>query len=134
MKRCRDAFLDRLNGLIPGWEIKPIQNREKSLTNNWGFAADYFSEIMNRFRSISFDNLFYSKIRLIGASTRDEDAIRRLFNGYIKLLFPHGIITADETIEIMDMAISYRNAVLKQIYSIYGNKQYNREVTYETVR
>lgn len=130
----RDAFLDRLNGLIPGWEIKPIQNREKSLTNNWGFAADYFSEIMNRFRSISFDNLFYSKIRLIGASTRDEDAIRRLFNGYIKLLFPHGIITVDETIEIMDMAISYRNAVLKQIYSIYGNKQYNREVTYETVR
>lgn len=127
----RDAFLDRLNGLIPGWEINPIENREKSLTNNWGFAADYFSEIMNKLRNINFDNLFYSKVKLIDASTRDEDAIRKIFNGFMKLIYPHGNITNEEIGYIMDFAIYYRNLVIKQIYNIYGTEKYNRKVSYE---
>ena len=129
----RDAFLDRLNGIIPGWELDPIGSRETSLTNNLGFAADYFSEIMNELRNVSFDNLFYSRINLIDASTRDEDAIRRIFSGYMKLLFPHGIVSDDEIRMIMDMAMEYRNIVIRQIYNIYGNEKYNKTLSYEIV-
>lgn len=127
----RDAFLDRLNGIIPGWEIKPIQSREKSLTNNLGFAADYFSEIMNGLRSINFDNVFYSRVKLKDASTRDEDAIRKIFNGFMKLIYPNGIVEEEEMIEILNFAISYRNIVLKQIYNAYKNKKYDRIISYE---
>ena len=127
----RDAFLDRLNGIIPGWEIKPIQSREKSLTNNLGFAADYFSEIMNGFRSIKFDSMFYSKVRLRNASTRDEDAIRKIFNGFMKLVYPDGIIEEEEMREILDFAVSYRNIVLQQIYNVYKSKKYDKTIFYE---
>lgn len=127
----RDAFLDRLNGIIPGWEIKPIQSREKSLTNNLGFAADYFSEIMNGFRNINFDSMFYSKVKLKNASTRDEDAIRKMFNGFMKLIYPHGEITEEEMKDILDLVISYRNIVLRQIYNIYKDKKYDKIVSYE---
>lgn len=127
----RDAFLDRLNGIVPGWELKPIQSREKSLTNNLGFAADYFSEIMNGLREINFDNLFYSKVKLKNASTRDEDAVRNIFNGFIKLIYPHNVITKKEMKEIIDFAIYYRNLVLKQIYNVYRNPKYDRVISYE---
>lgn len=129
----RDAFLDRLNGLIPGWEINPIGSRETSLTENLGFAADYFSEILSGLRNISFDNLFHSRIRLIGASTRDEDAVKRIFGGFMKLLFPHGRINDSELRLLMNMAIEYRNIVLKQIYNIYGDEEYNKQLDYETI-
>lgn len=129
----RDAFLDRLNGIIPGWEIDPIENREKSLTNNWGFAADYFSEVMNRLRNINFDGLFYSNVKLINASTRDENSIKKIFNGLMKLIYPHGEITREEFEYIMDLATSYRNLVIKQIYNIYRTEKYNREVSYKLV-
>lgn len=127
----RDAFLDRLHGIIPGWEIKPVQSREKSLTNNWGFAADYFSEIMNGLRSINFDSIFYSIVKLENASTRDEDAIRKIFNGFMKLLYPNGKLSKEELKDIIDFAVSYRNTVLKQIYNIYHNKKYDRVISYK---
>ena len=86
---------------------------------------------MNKLRNINFDNLFYSKVKLIDASTRDEDAIRKIFNGFMKLIYPHGNITNEEIGYIMDFAIYYRNLVIKQIYNIYGTEKYNRKVSYE---
>ncbi len=129
----RDAFLDRLNGIVPGWEIEPIKSSEISLTNNFGFAADYFSEIMNRLRELNFDNIFYSNIKLNNATTRDEESIRKIFSGMMKLIFPNEIVSRNELKMIMDYSTNLRNSVIRQIYNIYDNEKYNREVTYEIV-
>ena len=127
----RDAFLDRLNGVIPGWEIDPIKSRELSLTQNWGFAADYFSEVMNELREYNFDDIFFDRIRLIKASTRDESAIKKMFSGAVKLLFPDGKMSDDELRMILDYAIETRQFVLDQIYNIYQNRKFDRIINYE---
>lgn len=127
----RDAFLDRLNGVVPGWELESIQNRELSLTKNWGFTADYFSEIMNGLREYSFNDLFYSNIKLENASTRDEDGIRKVFSGLMKLMYPNGKATDDEIKTLISYAVELRQFVLDQIYTIYKNPKFNRKIEYE---
>lgn len=127
----RDAFLDRLNGVVPGWELESIQNRELSLTKNWGFTADYFSEIMNSLREYNFNDLFYSRIKLENASTRDEDGIRRVFSGLMKLIYPNGKATDEEIDILISYAVEIRQFVLDQIYTIYNNPKFNRKIEFE---
>ncbi|HEY5588151.1 MAG TPA: BREX system Lon protease-like protein BrxL [Candidatus Paceibacterota bacterium] len=127
----RDAFLDRLNGVIPGWELDSIQNRELSLTKNWGFAADYFSEIMNGLREYNFNDIFYSKIKLVNASTRDEDGIKNTFSGLMKLIYPDGIVCDEEIRILIDYSVEIRQFILKQIYSIYKNPKFDRRIIAE---
>ena len=43
-----EAFIDRLHGYLPGWEISKIQ--PGSLAQDYGFITDYFCEIMHELR------------------------------------------------------------------------------------
>ena len=70
-------------------------------------------------------------MKLENASTRDEDAIRKIFNGFMKLLYPNAKPSKAELKDIVDFAVSYRNTVLKQIYNIYHNKKYDRVISYK---
>ena len=50
MKLKGEAFLDRFNGVIPGWEIKPLSNVNDNFSSMQGFSADYFSAILSEQR------------------------------------------------------------------------------------
>src|SRR5262249_38502147 len=43
-----EAFIDRLHGYVPGWEIRKIH--PASLAQDYGFITDYFCEIMHELR------------------------------------------------------------------------------------
>lgn len=126
-----DAFMDRLTGVIPGWELDSIASREKSLTKHYGFTADYFSEILNKLRNIEFGQLIKSKIKLDNASIRDEDAVKKIISGLIKLIYPHGEIMDEEFKQIVDYAIELRQFVINQKYSIHKKEEYNKKLSYE---
>ena len=83
------AFLDRLAGVVPGWEIRSIGNPNKAYTKNLGFAADYFSEILHKLRRVNYQYVI-NRFTLNGASTRDVQAINKIVSGMIKLVYPDG--------------------------------------------
>lgn len=43
------AFIDRLHGLIPGWELPRVSRDTPS--RSLGFKGDFFSEVLHRLRS-----------------------------------------------------------------------------------
>jgi len=129
-----DAFLDRLAGVIPGWELESIKNKDDSLTKHYGFTADYFSEILNKFRDNSYIDLIKGRLKLINAGIRDEDAVEKTISGLIKLIYPHGEITKEEFIELIDYAIELRQFVINQKYSIYRKPEYKKVLSYEIIK
>ena len=86
---------------------------------------------MNELREYNFDDIFFDRIRMRKASTRDESAIKKIFSGAVKLLFPDGKMCDDELRMILDYAIEIRQFVLDQIYNIYQNRKFDRIINYE---
>ena len=106
------AFLDRIHGLLPGWELPKIQKSDIHLARGYALAADYFSEILHRMRAFSFEAIVEQHVELIGPYTiRDEKAVKKLLSGLIKLLFPHGEFDNRELREVVDLAVSLRQNV-----------------------
>lgn len=92
------AFLDRVHGFIPGWEIPKIGHSSESLSYRQGFCADYFSEAMHALRDRpEYARLIDGAVEIgSSANRRDELAIKRLAAGLLKLLFPHMRLSDDE--------------------------------------
>lgn len=128
-RNTHPAFLDRLMGVVPGWEIKSIGNPNEAYTKNLGFAADYFSEILHKLRRSNY-NYILNKIRIENASTRDVVAINKLVSGMIKLLYPNGVIKDSELREVVELAIEYRQFVINQNYSINRDESFNKKIDY----
>lgn len=110
------AFLDRIHGYLPGWEIPKIT--PQSLATGVGFVTDYFGEVLVRLR----DEDFQGRIRDLGASVgmtrRDQVAVERLGSGLIKLLYPDGKMTPEELHEVGALACELRQRVHNQLVEI----------------
>lgn len=117
------AFLDRLAGIVPGWELDSIKDPRIAYTKNYGFAADYFSEILHKIRRENYQYVL-NRIHFDGATVRDKDALEKIVSGMMKLLYPNGIVTNEELEEITKIAVEYRQFVIDQNFRI------NRDVTF----
>lgn len=82
------AFLDRIHGLIPGWEMERVTKDTPS--RSLGFKGDFFSEVMHVMRRIAqYDEYVSENMVLVNCNDlRDRKAINRLAAGFLKLLFP----------------------------------------------
>lgn len=82
------AFIDRLHGLLPGWELPRITTR--SPARGIGFKADFFAEVLHALRDRGgYSEYVASHLKIAGTDDmRDKKAIERLATGYLKLLFP----------------------------------------------
>lgn len=127
------AFLDRLSGIVPGWELEAIKNREESLTKYYGFTADYFSEILNQLRDLNTNSYINSRITLGNATIRDENAINRNISGLIKLIYPNMDITKDELKDLIEFSIERRQFIVDQIYNLYRGTDYDRVIDYTLI-
>jgi ATP-dependent Lon protease len=110
------AFLDRVHGYLPGWEIPKIT--PSALTQGVGFVTDYFGEVLVKLR----DDDFQGKVRGLefaaGLTRRDQVAIERLSSGLIKLLYPDGRLTDEELHEVVALACELRQRVHNQLTEI----------------
>lgn len=111
------AFLDRMHGFIPGWELPRIQKSDIHLSQDFGLVGDYFCEILHRFRSLDFQTILSSRVDFSPeVEIRDEKAILKTASGLIKLVYPTLMFSESELKEILDTAVEYRQTIVDQLH------------------
>ena len=106
------AFIDRIHGVIPGWELPKISKSGTHLSKEYGIASDYFCEVLHNFRREHYGYKLSENIEISDDFTiRDEKAIKRVFSGLLKLLIPNGSYDSKEIKIIIELAIEYRQRV-----------------------
>lgn len=82
------AFVDRIHGLIEGWFMPRISKHTPS--KSLGFKGDFFSEVLHELRvDLRYADYVSTSLRLPNSDDmRDNKAIARLAEGFLKLLFP----------------------------------------------
>jgi len=111
------AFLDRIHFFIPGWEVDII--RGEMFSSGYGFVVDYIAEILKHLRAEDYSNKYQDYFELSSdISTRDRDGIHKTFSGLMKILYPGGVASKDETEEILAFAIEGRKRVKDQLLRI----------------
>jgi ATP-dependent Lon protease len=115
------AFLDRIHGYLPGWEIPKLSPH--SYAQDYGFITDYFCEIMHELRRIDSLGNLRSRFQLIDASSggqglsgRDQRAVMKIASGLLKLLYPDGKLSDDELGEVLELACELRQRVREQLH------------------
>jgi ATP-dependent Lon protease len=126
------AFLDRLNGYIPGWRFPQISI--DSLSQDYGFAADYLSEIFHKIRDMDYSHIIKEKIQFKEMGFRNQISVTKLASGLLKIIFPHKTINNIEKEElqlIMDLSIPLRQRVIDQLKIINPGEFKDQEIKYE---
>lgn len=113
------AFIDRVHGLIEGWFMPRITRDTPSKT--LGFKGDFFSEVLHELRvDLRYADYVSHSLHLPQCEDmRDNKAIARLAEGYLKLLFPDLNQTDDEFIEYcVNPAVRMRQQVRDELAKI----------------
>ena len=110
------AFMDRIHGLIPGWEMPKIMRSEEHLAQGIGLSADYFAEMIHELRKESFRELINAHVEFSDNFTiRDENAVRKIVSGLVKLLFPHRQFDLNELKQVVDLAVEMRQYIADEL-------------------
>lgn len=128
------AFLDRLKGIIPGWKVRKLGG--SSFATSVGLKADFFGDALLALRDdLHADQYSAQRIRLLGDRPyrRNEEAIRSIASGMMKILFPHGEVSdADFRRYCVEPAIELRQLVWEQLYMLDAEyRQYEEWLGYE---
>jgi ATP-dependent Lon protease len=128
------AFLDRLRGILPGWKVRKLSG--ESFAQSVGLKSDFFGDALLALREDVSANQFANRsIALKGKKLykRNEDAVRLLASGLMKLQFPHGQISLDEfETYCVRPATELRQQVWDQLYVLDAEyRQYDEEIQYE---
>lgn len=123
------AFLDRIHCYNPGWEIPKF--RPEHFTNDYGFITDYMAEFMRELRKENFGDALDKYFRLgRNLNQRDTIAVRKMVDGYLKLLYPDGEFTKDQVEEILQIALEMRRRVKEQLKKLGGMEFYDVNFSY----
>lgn len=110
------AFIDRIHGILPGWELPRIQ--ESLIGRGIGFKADYFGDVLHHLRNrAEYEQIVQRYNTITGTEDRrDIIAISRLAGGFCKLLFPHADVAAGDFAEYcLKPAVLLRQRVREQL-------------------
>ena len=110
------AFLDRIHSFLPGWELPKI--RPENYAQGYGLITDYLAEIFTRLRRRNYQTRVSAKVDFSGMTGRNQDAVRKISAGLLKLVFPHRTdetLTTDELDRCLSLAVECRERVLSQL-------------------
>lgn len=123
------AFLDRIHCYLPGWEIPKF--RPEHFTNDYGFISDYLSEFIRELRKEQYGDAIDHYFRLgKNLNQRDTIAVRRMADGYLKLLYPDGEFTKEEVEEVLQISMEMRRRVKEQLKKLGGMEFYDVNFSY----
>lgn len=123
------AFLDRLHCYLPGWEIPKF--RPEHFTNDYGFISDYLAEFIRELRKEQYGDAIDHYFRLgKNLNQRDTIAVRRMADGYLKLLYPDGNFTKEEVEEVLQISLEMRRRVKEQLKKLGGMEFYDVNFSY----
>lgn len=108
------AFLDRIHGYIPGWEIPKLH--PEHFTDDYGFITDYLAgflhELRKEQRGDEIDRYFHLGPDI---NQRDSIAVRKMVSGFLKLIYPDGVYEKDDLEEILELSLELRRRVKEQM-------------------
>jgi len=123
------AFLDRIHCYLPGWEIPKF--RPDHFTNDYGFISDYLAEFIRELRKEQYGDALDKYYRLgKNLNQRDTIAVRRLVDGYLKLIYPDGEFTKEQLEEVLQLALEMRRRVKEQLKKLGGMEFYDVNFSY----
>ena len=123
------AFLDRMHCYLPGWEIPKF--RPQHFTNDYGFITDYLSEFIRELRKEQYGDALDQYFRLgKNLNQRDTIAVRRMVDGYLKLIYPDGEFTKEDVEEVLKLALEMRRRVKEQLKKLGGMEFYDVNFSY----
>ena len=123
------AFLDRMHCYLPGWEIPKF--RPEHFTDDYGFITDYLSEFIRELRKEQYGDALDHYFRLgKNLNQRDTIAVRRMVDGYLKLIYPDGQFTKEDLEEILILALEMRRRVKEQLKKLGGMEFYDVNFSY----
>lgn len=123
------AFLDRMHCYLPGWEIPKF--RPAHFTNDYGFITDYLAEFIRELRKEQYGDALDHYYRLgKNLNQRDTIAVRRMVDGYLKLIYPDGEFTKEDLEEILKLALEMRRRVKEQLKKLGGMEFYDINFSY----
>ena len=123
------AFLDRIHCYNSGWEIPKF--RPEHFTDDYGFITDYMAEFMRELRKENYGDALDKYFHLgRNLNQRDTIAVRKMMDGYIKLLYPDGVFTKEELEECLKMALEMRRRVKEQLKKLGGMEFYDVNFSY----
>ena len=123
------AFLDRMHCYLPGWEIPKF--RPEHFTNDYGFITDYLSEFIRELRKEQYGDAIDRYFRLgKNLNQRDTIAVRRMVDGYLKLIYPNGEFTKEDVEEVLKISLEMRRRVKEQLKKLGGMEFYDVNFSY----
>ena len=123
------AFLDRIHCYLPGWEIPKF--RPEHFTNDYGFISDYLAEFIRELRKEQYGDAIDHYFRLgRNLNQRDTIAVRRMVDGYLKLLYPDGVFSKEELEEFLQISLEMRRRVKEQLKKLGGMEFYDVNFSY----
>ena len=123
------AFLDRMHCYLPGWEIPKF--RPEHFTNDYGFISDYLAEFIRELRKEQYGDVIDHYFRLgKNLNQRDTIAVRKMVDGYLKLIYPNGEFTKEELEEVLKLSLEMRRRVKEQLKKLGGMEFYDVNFSY----
>ena len=123
------AFLDRIHCYLPGWEIPKF--RPEHFTNDYGFISDYLAEFIRELRKEQYGDALDHYFRLgKNLNQRDTIAVRRMVDGYLKLMYPAGVFDKSELEEVLQISLEMRRRVKEQLKKLGGMEFYDVNFSY----
>lgn len=123
------AFLDRIHCYLPGWEIPKF--RPEHFTNDYGFISDYLAEFIRELRKEQYGDALDHYFRLgKNLNQRDTIAVRRMVDGYLKLMYPDGVFDKSELEEVLQISLEMRRRVKEQLKKLGGMEFYDVNLSY----
>lgn len=123
------AFLDRIHCYLPGWEIPKF--RPEHFTNDYGFISDYLAEFIRELRKEQYGDALDHYFRLgKNLNQRDTIAVRRMVDGYLKLMYPDGVFDKSELKEVLQISLEMRRRVKEQLKKLGGMEFYDVNFSY----
>lgn len=127
------AFIDRICGFIPGWEMPRI--RPDNYATSIGLMTDYFAEVMHRLRQTSYLPTVTKYVSLPGWSQRNSRAVSRMIAGLLKLLHPNAPVDGVDpsTMSVLvNTAIGLRSSVVDYLTMLdptsFGGTKYEYSI------
>lgn len=123
------AFLDRIHCYLPGWEIPKF--RPEHFTNDYGFISDYLAEFIRELRKEQYSDAIDRYYRLgKNLNQRDTIAVRKMVDGYLKLLYPDGDFSKEQLEEVLRISLEMRRRVKEQLKKLGGMEFYDVNFSY----
>ncbi|MCD7763963.1 MAG: protease Lon-related BREX system protein BrxL [Lachnospiraceae bacterium] len=123
------AFLDRIHCYLPGWEIPKF--RPEHFTDDYGFITDYLSEFIRELRKEQYGDALDQYFRLgRNLNQRDTIAVRKMVDGYLKLMYPDGKFTKEQLEEVLKLSLEMRRRVKEQLKKLGGMEFYDVNFSY----